>query len=147
MRKVKSVRIDVLCRKCIYDPPLYQYGHFLTDCLLPDLKLCIFPCDVVYRVCNSSNHTLGYLKPIYEKLFNCKVVELSKERFETLSDIPLYNSVAYNDSIKRKEELVFLRDKIFELIQNEPHKQTKYPKIILIKRSDRIVLRDLLTEA
>jgi hypothetical protein len=113
---------------------LFHYAHFISDCLYPEVILEFYKKSEVYRL-KTLDQTIGNFVNIYNDVLLNKSIELEQNEFDQL-DIPIrYTNKLYLSS---KRHLDIFRDYIFTRYNISP--KPEYPKILLIKRADRIPL-------
>ena len=118
---------------------LFHYAHFLCDCLFPEIINQIYLHSHVIRE-KSIHQTIGNFSKIYEEVMGTRNRELLKEEFDQLATPPLI--------YKNKEDYSTLhnfnkfRDFIFNRYNISTIPLPNFPKILLIKRDDRIPLID-----
>ena len=54
---------------------LYHYGHFISDCLIPEINHNLSEYDNIYRIKNL-DQTLGNFGKIYEDVMGVKNIEV-----------------------------------------------------------------------
>lgn len=119
-----------------YNPALFMYGHFITDCLIMEIILGYYRFDVIYRK-NNIFEMLGYLKPLYEDIFECELIEVTNKEYTEIC-VPEYFSPVFSDvrSVLTKDNLKFVNE--FLTKRYNLTKQSQYPKVIFIERSKEI---------
>ena len=120
---------------------LFHYAHFLCDCLFPEIINDIYKYDEVIREKNL-RETIGNFSKIYMEVMEIKNTELISKHFNELQNIDIISykkSEEYCDKIyfDKFRNFIFSRYKISYL-----EYKSDYPKVILIKRDDRINLID-----
>ena len=127
-----------------YNPALFMYGHFITDCLIMEIILGYYRFDIIYRK-NSIFETLGYLKSLYEDVFECQLIEITDKEY-TEAHVPEYFSPVFSDvkSVLTKDNLIFVRE--FLTKRYSLTKQSQYPKVIFIQRSKEITLSEQMNK-
>jgi len=119
---------------------LFHYAHFICDCLFPEIINNVFKYDEIFREKNM-NQTIGNFNKIYTEVMTTKHTELLEIPFNNLNIniISYKNKETYCDKIhfNNFRNFIFSRYKI-----NNLEYKKDYPKIILIKRNDRVNLID-----
>ena len=124
---------------------LFHYAHFLCDCLFPEVINKLYLYGEVIRE-KSIYQTLGNFSKIYEEVMGIKNIELLKEDFDKSS--PQTPPLIYNKKedystihhFNKFRDFIFSRYNISNIPQQTPY--PNFPKILLIKRDDRIELID-----
>lgn len=130
MIKVKNQRIG---------GSLFHYAHFICDCLFPEIIADIFNYNEVIREKNL-NQTIGNFSKIYMDIMMVKNIELLTNDFNNLN----VDTIHYKNKEKYIDKIYFdkFRNFIFERYNIKNLEYNNYPKVILIKRGDRINLID-----
>ena len=123
---------------------LFHYAHFLCDCLFPEIINQLYLHGEVIRE-KSIHQTIGNFSKIYEEVMGTRNRELLKEEFDQLATPPLiyknkedYSTIHHFNQFRN---FIFRRYNIPPPpIHTHPHQNS--PKILLIKRDDRIPLID-----
>jgi hypothetical protein len=119
---------------------LFHYAHFICDCLFPEIICDIFKYNEVIREKNLEQ-TIGNFNKIYTQVMNVKNTELFINDFNKVNvDTISYKNKEYFTNKKcfnKFRNYIFGRYNIKNLEYNN-----NYPKVILIKRKDRINLID-----
>jgi len=119
---------------------LFHYAHFICDCLFPEIISDIFNYNEIIREKNI-HQTIGNFDKIYTDVMKIKNTELLSDDFNNLNvDTICYeNKENYCNKIyfDKFRKFIFKRYNINNLEYNN-----HYPKVILIKRGDRINLID-----
>jgi len=119
----------------VYNPPLFMYGHFIFDCLVPDILSGYDRFDLIYRQ-NSFYETLGSLKPIYEEVLRCRLIEVSPHEYQQLDGVDEF----FTDQIQSISERLLpstvhtVRKYIHDCCEQHTPLKGSYPKVLLIKR-------------
>ena len=119
---------------------LFHYAHFICDCLFPEIICDIFKYNEVIREKNLEQ-TIGNFNKIYTQVMNVKNTELFINDFNKVNvDTISYKNKEYftnKTCFDKFRNYIFGRYNIKNLEYNN-----NYPKVILIKRKDRINLID-----
>ena len=131
MIRVKNNRVN----GCIF-----HYGHFLCDCLFPEIINDIFKYHEVIRE-KTIHQTIGNFNKIYTDVMRIKNTELLTKQFNDLS----IDMISYDTKEKYCNKIHFdkFRNFIFSRYNiNNLEYNSRYPEVILIKRNGRINLID-----
>ena len=110
---------------------IYHYGHFIMDCLFPEIIAKVFANKNVVRV-KSLQQTIGNLDKIYERIMGVKNIEVPQAEFDKIKGTPIH---IYRINYPTIIQLNAYRTYIFNRFNIDPQKSlVAYPEIILIKR-------------
>lgn len=115
-----------------------MYGHFLFDCLMPDILNECYRFDVIYRP-DSLRETIGQFKPIYEEVLQCTLKEISPYLYHRLDDTIME---VFTDQIQDlstrllPSSIITVQKYIFDRYNIQPSLTKIYPKVLLLKRGD-----------
>lgn len=120
------------------DGSLFHYAHFLCDCLFPEIINDLYKYDEVVRE-KTLHQTIGNFSSFYTDVMMVKNTELLSDDFNDLkiSTLSYGTREDYCDKIHfdKFRNFIFARYNI-----NSLEYTSRYPEIILIKRSNRVNL-------
>ena len=119
---------------------LFHFAHFITDTLFPEViyfRNIDISFNSVYRV-KDIHQTIGNFSSIYEDVLQIKNIELPINEIETIG---LQKTLLDNkEKILNKENFDYFKNFVFNRYNTQLDKS--FPKVILVKRGNRIQLID-----
>lgn len=119
---------------------LFHYAPFVLHCLFPEIINKVYEYNNVYRI-KDLDHTIGNLSKIYTELMNNNNIELDIKDYHSL-DLKIIDC-EFDKSYLNREYFDTFRNFIFTRYKiNANEYDSKYPEVLLIKRSNHIELID-----
>jgi len=116
---------------------LFHYGHFICDCLMPEIQNRVYKYKNVYRLMGV-RQTIGNFHNLYEEIMGVKNIELPERDFAQIEypkiDVIGCNGVFNPRIIKESREFIFSKYNV--------KRDSSYPKVILIERGESVELID-----
>ena len=117
---------------------LYQYAHFICDCLFVEILNNVHENNIVYRE-KSVGQTLGNFSSLYDEIMNVKNIELPEKEFNDLNITKIIVNGCKNYS--NIHSFTIFRNYIFNRYSIDSFNfDPTYPKILLIERGSYICL-------
>jgi len=116
---------------------LFHFAHFMCDCVFPEVLSGVQEFHHVFRL-KSLDQTLGNFEKMYEKIFNCKNIEIDQGAFEKIQ----YEEkvIGRLPSHENKEDFQKFVDFIFDSLDINRDTDHFHPEVLLIKRGERVEL-------
>ncbi len=117
---------------------LYHYGHFILDCLIPEINNGLYTYDTVYRMGNE-NQTLGNNAKLYQEIMQVKHVEVPEHVFKNMTEIKKVNTRGLFQMKYNKNKRIIKASDLRKARNYVIHRygltlDPSYPEIILIRR-------------
>ena len=116
---------------------LFHYGHFISDCLMPEIQNRVYKYKDVYRLMGV-RQTIGNFSNMYEEIMGTRNIELSEKEFSEL-EYPKIDVIGCNGVYSPR---VIKESREFILSRYNPKKDSSYPSVILIERGESVELID-----